>query len=789
MIVNTALKKRFIIILSVICLANVFVLLGSCVDKKDKSLMLSLGFDEGSGNIAYSAGDLPEARIRYALSAGYAQNPVEPQWSDSAVKGKSLQFDGYSTYLQYSSEDISLKGLNLSLEAWIAPRFFESNETGYREKGNEQLTAIISQWSKATKTGVIFGIHREGNLSFQVGFGDRMFKVWADERIEKYKWTKVTAVYDGAVGELRLYVNGKRSGVTKMFSGAAIAEAEATPLLIGRNNEYSSVGSCARQMFSGLIDEVKIYSRALGDEDVKKAFDKDVPNGIPDIPFENIWFNENLLINDVNRPIYHASAPQHWMNEVHAPVYYNGKYHLFYQFSPFGPYLMQPHWGHWVSDDMVSWKNVKEALSPSDDSVCTDGVWSGGAGYKKDGTPVLFFTSSDISRKYADFSDQNVGIATPKNLNDENLTEWNMYSELVVQQRPGQGKSCGFRDTTVWRVGDEWFLGVGSASDKHAGGTMQVYSTTDDSFTSWRYRGEIMDKVYSEGLLGPLWELPNMVPIKSEDGTDKGKYIFLISPCPPASNDIRYWIGTFDRVNAKFIPDTGYEETRLLDFGRNYRTGPSAFVDPVSGKTVLFTVSKDNLGSNGQYQSGWAHGACLPTELSLDENNELVMKPISTIKNLHGEKLLSMKNASVDEVNSEIVKNGVSGTSLHIRLKMRACDAEKFGINVRQNENQTERAQIYYKDGLASLNTGLAGRGGGLFENFLQFTDGTVSFDIFLDRSLIEVFVNDKFAITNRIFPAWKSDGISLFSVGGQAEVVECEVYRMKSIYSELNKR
>lgn len=770
------------------CLVSLIAVFTGC-EKSDASLRLHLAFDEKSGTLAASsAGDLPESTVRYALSAGYAQDPIDPQWKDCGIHNGALLFDGYSTYVQYSYEDIVLKGMELTIEAWIAPRFFESNETGYREDGTEQLTAIVSQWSKTDNSGVLLGIHREGNLSFQIGVGDRMFKVWADgAKIPKYEWSKIAAVYNGNKGEMRIYVNGVCAGTTELFEGAQIAEAIAAPLYIGRNNEYSSVGSCPRQMFSGLMDDVKIYNRALSSSEIKEKYESDVPDGIPEIPFEKIWFDENLLINDVNRPTYHISAPQHWMNEAHAPVYYNGMYHLFYQFSPFGPYLMQPHWGHWVSEDMVTWKNVKEALTPSDDSVCTDGVWAGGAGYKDDGTPVLFFTSSDLSRSYADFSDQNVGIATPKDTSDPYLLEWEMAPTLAVAQRSGQGISCGFRDTTVWRIDDTWYLGVGSASDRHVGGTMQVYSTQDDSFMNWTYRGEIMDKAYPESQLGHLWELPNMVPIKNKDGTDSGKYIFLISPCPPASNDIVYWIGTFDTNSCKFIPDEGYEEPKLLDYGQNYRTGPSAFVDPVSGATVLFTVSQDNLGANGQYQSGWAHGACLGIELALDENNEVTVQPVRTVANLHGETLLSMRDATVAEINSEIESKDIGGTAIRIQLKMRQDDAEKFGINVRQSDDETQRTQIYYQDGFGAVNTGLSGKGGGLYDHALELEDGIVTFDIFLDRSMIEVFFNDQFIVTNRIFPDIKSDNIRLFSVGGDAHVLECNVFAMKSIYDGLN--
>ena len=81
------------------------------------------------------------------------------------------------------------------------------------------------------------------------------------------------------------------------------------------------------------------------------------------------------------------------MNEPHAPVYYNGMYHLFFQQNMVGTYWRNISWGHLVSEDMVSWRPVKEAITPMENTVVPDGVWSGGAALDVNGVPVLFFTA------------------------------------------------------------------------------------------------------------------------------------------------------------------------------------------------------------------------------------------------------------------------------------------------------------------------------------------------------------------------------------------------------------
>jgi len=141
--------------------------------------------------------------------------------------------------------------------------------------------------------------------------------------------------------------------------------------------------------------------------------------------------NNKDKVNRQYKPKFHFSAETGWINDPNGFCRFNGQYHLFYQFNPIGPYWQQIHWGHWVSDDMVVWKNVKEAISPTADSVAPDGIWSGGAAYMADGTPALLFTAGDDSRRLNQISNQNIGIAYPEDLSDPDLTKWVMGENLI----------------------------------------------------------------------------------------------------------------------------------------------------------------------------------------------------------------------------------------------------------------------------------------------------------------------------------------------------------------------
>lgn len=797
-----SIKKRLLIslslLLSAILLCLGLALMSGCEkgDPLDKSLMLHLTFDEGSGTtVKDSAKKVPDATVRYVFNdAQHQPNNQDPQWREKGVKGGSLLFDGYSNFIRYDYEDIKVRGDKFSISAYVAPRVFEWDDPKSQENGTDKLTAIVAQMDKSGACGFILGYHRHGNWSFQVGDGENWVSVWNDEGFElkKYEWNHVVASYDGAKGEMCIYLNGELAGKQTFIEGSRIESATDEYLYVGKNagNPYSNA-TAAGNMVSGLMDELKLYNAVASAEDAMRLYQA---NELPEIAFEDIWL-QNVLTDDYYKTQLHGGPYQHWMNEPHAPMYYNGKYHLFFQFNLVGPYFHNICWGHLVSDDMVNWKPLKEVITPEAGSVAPDGVWSGGVTYDKNGVPVIFFTAgNDSFRDEGLISNQNVGVAYPKDINDPELTEWVVCDELAIKQQAGQGVAGEFRDMHVWQEGNTWCMLIGSQTTSRTGGTALLFTATNLEVKgngkvdmNWQYRGPVYQMQNQPSDLGRVWELPVILPVKNEAGT-VSKHIFLISPAPAdsADNKIYYFLGNFSLQTGKFTPDPDFAaRPHLLDYGCNVFTGPSGFVDPVSKNTYIMSIMQDQRTPGEVAVSGWANCVGFARRVWLnDEGTDVKLAPVEALEKYESETLVSVENKSIEEANAALAGKG--SDMAYVRVTFKNVNATSFGVRVKKGgiidethftydvENSTIVGSTMNKGG----NAASTGGSGALALN----EDGTVTMEIYIDRSLVEAYFNESKAISIRSYADFTSTGIEVFAEG-TVTVQELYVASLRSIY------
>ena len=770
-------RKIYLLLLSVLFLCG-------CQGKDD--LLLHLTFDEGSGTVLTDAsGHVQEAELSYLLTNPVYTDSQDPQWRNQGVEGGCLLFDGCSNVVTVDSADLTVEGEALTVSAWVAPRAFEWDDPNAPEN-NAHLTAIAGQYHRGDKAGFLLGYQRYGRLCFQVGTGDSWITLWADEaRLEKYAWNHVAAVFDGKNGTMRLYLNGEEAAARSVTPGSAIAGASGEDLLVGKNAHGESIAAGSWQMFSGLMDEVKLYARALTAQELQ-------PVDAPEIAYQDIC-QQNILTGDVFKTQFHGGPYQHWMNEPHAPLYYNGMYHLFFQQNIVGTYWRNICWGHLVSEDLVSWRHVKEAITPTEDSVVHDGVWSGCAVTDVNGVPLLFFTAgNDSFRKDRLISNQNIGLAYPADPSDPELTDWVIYEELAVIQQSGQGRTGEFRDPHIWKEGDSWFMLVCSGSIKTGGGAALLYETEtlellpDGSMDmDWIYRGVAYEMDNPPIKYGTSWELPIILPLSSEDGTVT-RHVFLFSPAPAGigDNKIYYYLGDFDPETGKFTPDEAFTEPALLDYGSNVFTGPSAFTDPVSGETYLFSIMQDQRSGAEEGAAGWAHCVGLTRRIWLnDEGTDLKMAPIDALESLEMAPLIDAADLTPEEANSLL--SSVSEDLYVLRLTADVSNGEKLSLTLK-SDGQRDKTVFGWDGANQTISGQTSNRGSAAGTGFvsgpLAVEDGILRVEIYVDRSLAEAFFNDTKSISVRSYADFNARAITLVAAG-QVRILELYLAPMASIY------
>ncbi|UJF36452.1 GH32 C-terminal domain-containing protein [Paenibacillus hexagrammi] len=745
----------------------------------------SWSFNEMNGTTTLDQVRNRQDDVNYVFNdAKYKPNSA-PEWREG-VAGKGLLFDGYSTWISRHANEIAKPSDEITISAWVAPRSYEWGDQG-------KLSAIVNQYDPTNNSGYILGMGRLGTWSFQAGINGKWTEVWADPNkpLNKFEWSYVTATYSKTDGMLRLYLNGEQVGETRSEKKLAITPA-GSDFMIGKNNSGAIInGVFTANMFNGMMDEVKLYNKRLSAEEIQSQYNSvksTFSNG--SVPKPNLDFDRSVYDGDRYRPQYHFIAPGQWMNEPHAPLYFNGKYHIFYQFDPQGPYWHQIHWGHAVSDDMVHWKDMPVAIAPTAGSETPDGVWSGSSVVDDNGNPALFFTAGNDSAT----PNQSVGLArsTFNNDGDVNLGNWTLHGQPIVNQSANLPATEGevwygnFRDPFVWKDGDTWYLIIGSGI-KNVGGAALLYTSKD--MVNWEYQHPFFVGDYTKyHKTGQVWELPVFLPL-GKDSKGTMKYAMLINPWfdhYDADNVkyVFYWIGTWDKANNKFVPDQ--EEPRLFDYGEHF-TGPSGMVDG-KGRTILFSIAQDRRSEQQHYDAGWAHNAGLPVVLSLRNDTELGITPIEELNSLRGDQIVNVEQSNLAQANDKLQQ--VKGDMLEIILEAHVGSAKKLGFKLRATTDGQEETNLYYdvENKLLSIDRMKSSLDPDILKGIqsgnMELDGDLLKLHMYLDRSMIEAYANGKKSITSRIYPT-RGDAmnVSLWSDGGDIDIQSLKVWKMNSAY------
>ncbi|MBD1382849.1 glycoside hydrolase family 32 protein [Metabacillus arenae] len=469
-------------------------------------------------------------------------------------------------------------------------------------------------------------------------------------------------------------------------------------------------------------------------------------------------------INNRYRLGYHIMAPANWINDPNGLIQFNGEYHVFYQHHPYDENWGPMHWGHVKSKDLVHWEHCRVALAPGD-ACDKDGCFSG-SGVDHDGKLTLIYTGHHYIDKEKDLFYQNQNIA----VSQDGVTFEKVGENPVIAEPPADS-SHHFRDPKVWKHDDTWYMILGN-STKDDVGRVILYRSSD--LRNWEYIGVLAQ---SDGTLGYMWECPDFFELD-------GKYVLLISPQGiEEKGDLYknlfqtgYLVGEYDYNTNKFEHGSFTE----LDNGHDFYA-VQTFLDDKGRRIAIgwMDMWESDMPTKAD---GWCGALTLPRVVTMGSNNKLLMNPV--------EELALLRETEHEVSTNQIISGSYLAEIKEELLEIKATfdlkntSAQSVGIKIRGIE-QEEAVLTYQLDHQKlTLDCSKLGKEKDGVRNTILEESDQLSVHVFIDRSSIEVFVNNGQAtMTSRIYPREERLGIELFTENGDVKIEEFTYWKLKDVW------
>jgi len=436
------------------------------------------------------------------------------------------------------------------------------------------------------------------------------------------------------------------------------------------------------------------------------------------------------------RQLYHVQGVTGLINDPNGYVYHNGLWHLFYQWCPWGAVHGLKYWYHTISKDLVYWTNAGMAIQP-DTVYDNKGAYSGSALVRKDSI-YLFYTGNHRDENW-----QRKSYTCIVNMRDDGT--YHKYSRPLFG--PNEAYTEHQRDPKIlFREEDQMYYILLGAKTMDNRGCVIIYRSREFN-KNWEFAGEL--KVPGYESFGDMWECPSLEVISGKDVLIFCPQHISLEGRGNDQNHNGYLIGTMDWKNLVFTPDGSFH---VLDFGfDSYAAGTASNIaaynlqDPTAltrnDKAILVAWMGLPDVSYPTDEENWAGCLTLPRELTV-RNRRLIQRPLEGLRALR-DREADMKDSILPEAcEMEVINRGENMT-----LRLFTEPDGKGGVTI-SFDYQTKELSVDRSKMKVRFNTELTEvRKRNLGHNLAHLR-------IFIDRSSLEIFVNDGDAVfTSRIFP------------------------------------
>ncbi len=479
--------------------------------------------------------------------------------------------------------------------------------------------------------------------------------------------------------------------------------------------------------------------------------------------------SRQAMAEDPYRPIYHYVNPEGNLNDPNGLCFWQGRWHLFYQAYP--PEDPRQHWGHAVSDDLIHWRDLPLAIYPNPEDKCYSG-----ATLVEDNRVIAMYHGTSVGNMVAVSSD-------PLLLNWEKVT-----GQAVIPIKSADGSPLPYRvfDPCIWKKDGTYYALSGGTLPGPGGRPVRAnfFLFRSADLAHWEYLHPFVEDdrfslVGDDGACPYFWPIGDRHILLHFSHMSGGKYL----------------LGDYDTQRDKLVATAGGD----FNFGAYGPCGvhaPSACPDGQGGVIAIFNMNP------GKPTPGWNQIMTLPRRLTLIDANSLGIEPAGNLQSLRTDHV--HVDPTTLPANEDIVLEGVAGNAMEIAAVIDPKGAPTIELNVLRSPNGEETTRILFYKERGYRDRSVSGVRPSVITLDMSrssiLPDATsrppesapvaiapnepLALRIFIDKSVVEVFVNGKQCVAVRVYPGREDSlGVSLRAQGQDAELKSLDAWRMESIY------
>jgi beta-fructofuranosidase len=492
------------------------------------------------------------------------------------------------------------------------------------------------------------------------------------------------------------------------------------------------------------------------------------------------------LVADPRRPQFHLLPAANWMNDPNGPIYWKGRYHMFFQYNPNAAIWGDMHWAHAISPDMIHWKHLPVALAPTPGGPDADGCFSGTT-VVRNGVPTFIYTgvvhAPEDEATIRDGKNSYRETQLCATSTDPELRTWTKRATPVIASPPQGLQVTGFRDPAPWREPaldkDAWLMAVGSGI-QGKGGAILLYKSTD--LQNWEYLHVVASGLATGGNAanpvdsGDMWECPDLFPLGN-------KHVLIYS----TQGKVFWKTGELDPKELLFHE----QQSGVLDYGSFY--APKTQLDK-SGNRILWGWIPETRPVAEYSASGWAGLMSLPRVLSLGADGRLKIAVSPAVEKLrkHEQKLQLSPSKIGDPGSKELLSDQRLKDACGELLCAIKPGSEPFTLDLldttqRSSAPKDATTAVASQVSLISLRYSHANPNELVVDQQrlpIHLENGeSLELRFFIDGSVIELFVNGQATSTKRFYyPGSTAPEIAVSMTGDPKDVTRLSLWQLSPI-------